>query len=146
MTEEELRAALQEARDRADRLYFLLGAADLDIKGWFDRAEQHGKRAVAAEAALREATAEVGRWRWAITEERRLLRLSQEQHRDGLNDESLRSWDAYTKARAVVDSLVKAAASRPVPASPELTGVALMEAVYRRPAPAAPPAQEEGRA
>ena len=55
MTEEELRAALQEARDRADRLYFLLGAADLDIKGWFDRAEQHGKRAVAAEAALREA-------------------------------------------------------------------------------------------
>ena len=68
MAEEELRAALQEARDRADRLDFLLGAADLDIRGWFQRAEEHAERANSAEAALREATAEVERVKGLLRE------------------------------------------------------------------------------
>ena len=56
-------AALQEARDRIDRLEFALGAADLDIRGWSQRAEDAAERANTAEAALREATAEVERLR-----------------------------------------------------------------------------------
>ena len=80
MTEEELRAALQEARDRADRLDFLLGAADLDIKGWFDRAEQHARRAANAEVALREATAEVERLRVMAREYREAVWAYVEEH------------------------------------------------------------------
>ena len=40
------------AEARIEELKFALGAADLDIRGWFDRAEAQAERAIAAEARI----------------------------------------------------------------------------------------------
>ena len=118
-------AALQEARDRIDQLEFALGAAGLDIRGWFDRAEQHAERANTTAAALREATAEVDRrdallLRWINASDRKV---------------------AWAMRQSAVALMVEGGLMFTDTLAVTNDGYALLNRD-----PAAPPAQEEGRA